>query len=97
MAARALSRDDLAFGRAVLLATDTLDMGAEGAFWLRDIDQKEWRFFLVTSLFERLGPTKLYLRLNEFFEKRLSSNEAQDFMYGLPARRNGWFQICAST
>lgn len=79
MATSALSRDDIALGRAVLLATDALGMRAEGAFWLHDTDDDVWRFFLVTSLFNRLGARKTFMRLNEVLAKKLSEREAGDF------------------
>src|SRR5258707_8981441 len=81
MAAETLSRDDVALGRAVLLATDTLGMAAEGAFWLYDRRDKEWSYFLVTSLFDRIGPREMYLRLNEALAKTLSEREARAFTF----------------
>ena len=79
MAARMLSRDELAFGRAVLLATDSLGMSAEGAFWIYDDTEDTWHFFLVTSLFNRIGPKEIFLRLNKALEKKLSEHEIYDF------------------
>lgn len=79
MAAQTLSRDAVAFGRAVLLATDALDMAVEGAFWMYDPEDDQWRFFLVTSLVDRMGPREIYQRLNEAFAKKLSESEARDF------------------
>lgn len=78
MASRILSQHEIDFGRAVLLATDTLDMRAEGAFWLYDKKDDEWRYFLVTSLFERIDPRDVYVCLNNAFSKILSSEEADD-------------------
>lgn len=79
MATKTLSADELALGRAVLLATDSLGMSAEGAFWLYDGRDDEWRYFLVTSLFSRLDPREIYLCLNEALMKKLSENEIQNF------------------
>ena len=78
MAAKLLSSDEIALGRAVLLATDTLAMNAEGALWLYDKQDDEWRFFLVTSLFERIDPREVYVCLNEALAKILSEKEADD-------------------
>lgn len=78
MAAKVLSSDEIALGRAVLLATDTLSMNAEGALWLYDKTDDEWRFFLVTSLFERIGPREVYICLNEALATILSEKEAND-------------------
>jgi hypothetical protein len=81
VAAKALSHDEVAFGRAVLLATDAAGMSAEGAFWLFDRGDGVWHYFLVTSLFTRVGPREIYLRLNELFAKRLSEREAAGFNF----------------
>lgn len=81
MAARTLSQDELAFGRAVLLATDALGMSAEGAFWLRYTRSREWHYFLVTSLLDSVGPRGIYLRLNEALAKKLSERETRTFMF----------------
>ena len=77
MAHAALSADDLATGRAVLLATDALGMEAEGAFWLVDDEDGERRFFLVTSLIDRIGPRTIYLRLQEALAAMLSEGEVR--------------------
>lgn len=79
MAKEALSDNTVAFGRAVLLATDALDMSAEGAFWLFDRGDKEWRYFLITSLFGRIDPREVYLALNDALAKILSEPETEDF------------------
>ena len=79
MATRLLSRDDLTFGRAILLATDALGMSAEGAFWLFDHAEETWRFFLITSLFNRVGPRETYLRLDRALQEILSEHEIEDF------------------
>ena len=78
MAAKAISQDEIVLGRAVLLATDALDMNAEGAFWLYDKQDDEWRFFLVTSMFERIDPREVYVCLNEALAQKLSEKEAID-------------------
>jgi hypothetical protein len=79
MAAQALPRDNIAFGRAVLLATDALGMSAEGAFWIHDPKDDQWRYFLVTSLFDKLGPREMFLRLNDALTRMLSEREMQEF------------------
>ena len=79
MATQALSRDDIAFGRAILLATDSLGLSAEGALWLHDSRERGWQFFLVTSLFDRIGPREMYLRLNKALAMTLSEGETRDF------------------
>ncbi len=79
MVAQALSRDDIAFGRAVLLATDALGMSAEGAFWIYDPKDDQWRFFLVTSLMDKLGAREIYLKLNDALIRMLSDREMQQF------------------
>lgn len=81
MAHKALSRDEIAFGRAVLLATDSFAMSAEGAFWLYDSDADKWRYILVTSLFRRLGPRKTFLRLNRALQEKLSESEITEFEF----------------
>jgi len=79
MATHPLSSDDIAFGRAVLLATDALGMSAEGAFWIYDTRDRKWDFFLVTSLFKTLGSREIYLRLNKALERQLSARETRKF------------------
>ncbi len=79
MAKRLLSNNEIAFGRAILLATDSLDMSTEGAFWLYDEEDDEWRYFLVTSLFGRIDPREIYACLNEALAKKLSEHETEDF------------------
>ncbi|HUK06696.1 MAG TPA: hypothetical protein VLX09_02410 [Stellaceae bacterium] len=81
MAVKALRRDQIAFGRAVLLATDSVGMAAEGALWLYDRKDDTWRYFLVTSLLGRIGGREIYLRLNEALTKKLSEHETIDFMF----------------
>src|SRR5262245_6903436 len=83
MAEATLSRDDIALGRAVLLATDSLGLSAEGAFWLYDKEDSQWRYFLVTSLLQQIGARELFLRINDAIEKKLSENEAKGFSYFL--------------
>lgn len=77
MAHVALSAEDIATGRAVLLATDALAMEAEGAFWLVDKKDGERRFFLVTSLIDRIGPRTIYLRLEKALGAILSEGETK--------------------
>ena len=89
MADRSLSSDDVAFGRAILLATDALGMQAEGAFWLYDGNDKKWEYFLITSLFNTIGPHEIYMRLNRALEKKLSERETKNFhiFTGAPTER----------
>ena len=54
-------------------------MCAEGAFWLYDTADGEWRYFLITSLFNVLGSREIYLRLNKALEKKLSERETRRF------------------
>lgn len=81
MAARALSRDELAFGRAVLLATDSVGLSPEGAFWLWDSEKRRWDYFLVTSMFNRIGAREMYLRLHDVLREKLSDVEAREFTF----------------
>ena len=81
MVAKSLSRNKIAFGRAALLATDSVGMSAEGAFWLYDDKEKVWRFFFVTSLFDKIGPREIYLRLNRSLSRKLSAREAKNFAF----------------
>lgn len=62
-------------------------MSAEGAFWLFDGRAQAWRFFLVTSLFDQIGPRAIYLRLNEALKKKLSETETKSFMVYLGSPR----------
>lgn len=89
MVAQTLSADDLALGRAVLLATDSLGMSAEGAFWLYDDQDRAWNYFLVTSLNDKIGPHGLYVRLNDTLGKKLSEHEMSNFMIYLASPRAG--------
>src|SRR6185437_3650988 len=86
MASKTISGDELAFGRAVLLATDALGMSAEGAFWLRGKDGR-WSYFLVTSRFNRIGAREMCLRLNWALAKILSNREIQDLTFCIAAPR----------
>jgi hypothetical protein len=81
LAAKDLSQNDVAFGRAFLLATDALGMSAEGAFWLYDPRDKEWRYFLISSLFESMGSRGLYSRLQQALAKTLSEKESVAFPF----------------
>lgn len=81
MAAKSLSNDDLALGRAVLLATDSLGMSVEGAFWLYEDEEDNWNYFLITSLFNRMGPRSIYLKLNKALSEVLSEREIDSFTF----------------
>lgn len=81
MAARTLSRDRLAFGRAVLLATDSVGLSPEGAFWLENPDEKKWDYFLVTSIFGRVGPRQTFLKLTKTLKEKLSEHEIEEFTF----------------
>jgi hypothetical protein len=75
MAARTLQNSEIALGRAVLLATDALNMGCEGAFWMMDDGDDDWRFFLVTSLLDTMGPRRIYLKMDSVLGKIISEGE----------------------
>jgi len=77
MAKKALSKDDIALGRAVLLVTDSMGMAVEGAFWIRH--ENEWLYFLSTSLFGHVDTHSIYLWLSEALKRKLSEREAIDF------------------
>ena len=101
MAKAALREVDIAFGRAVLLATDALGMSAEGAFWTRFQDEDRWRFFLITSLFDSMGPREIYLRLNMALAKKLSERETREFGLFMASPREAFLKdfpgsICTS-
>lgn len=81
MASKTLSRNDLAFGRAVLLATDSLGMSVEGAFWLHDDEDRCWRYFLVTSLFDKIQPRTMFQKLNKILTEKLSESETREFSF----------------
>lgn len=78
MAVKALSGNDLALGRAVLLATDSLGMSVEGAFWLYDDEDKQWRYFLITSLFHKIKPRTMFQKLDRIIQEKLSKHEARE-------------------
>jgi hypothetical protein len=77
MAKRSISQDELALGRVILLATDSIGMGCEGALWLYD-QEDGWRFYLVTSLLDTLGPREIYLLLEDVLAKKVSRAECED-------------------
>ena len=101
MASQGLPENDLAFGRAVLLATDAVGMSAEGAIWIKLRDEGRWRFFLITSLFDSMGPREIYLRLNMALAKKLSERETREFGLFMASPREAFLQdfpgsICTS-
>jgi hypothetical protein len=79
MATHTIQNNELGLGRAILLATDTVGMSCEGAFWLFDPAEEKWLYFLVTSFVEYMGPRKVYLALNDALERKLSPKEMEDF------------------
>ena len=87
MVPKRISQNDLGFGRAVLLATDTLGMSVEGAFWLYDSEAKDWQFYLVTSLLDRIGPRKIYMRLDKALQQKLSEHEIESFSFFIASPR----------
>lgn len=100
MAFKNLSGDDVAFGRAVLLATDALGVSAEGAFWLYDSMDKQWNFYLITSLFDQMGSREIYLHLNATLKKILSEHEINGFTFYLGSPRENIVKAikkCVST
>lgn len=78
MAKRVLQDNEIALGRAILLATDAMDMSAEGAFWLYDKGESVWRFFLVTSMFSKIDPREVYSCLDAALSKILSEHEVRE-------------------
>lgn len=97
MATASLSDNDLAFGRAVLLATDALGMSAEGAIWIRFKDEDRWRFFLITSLFDSMGPREIYLKLNRALVKKLSERETKSFEIFMAGPREAFLRNLRKT
>jgi len=89
MAEKTLSRHALTFGRAVLLATDAAGMKPEGAFWLYDGQDGEWRYFLVSSLPERIGSREIFLKLGQALEQRLSHQELENFSFLIVGPNDG--------
>jgi hypothetical protein len=62
-------------GRRCLAIMDDIGLVPEGVFWLFDDEEQRWRFYVVTSLFDYLGPWKLYFRLNDAMPRRLAPGE----------------------
>jgi hypothetical protein len=89
MAEKALPRHALTFGRAVLLASDAAGMKPEGAFWLHDSQDGEWRYFLVSSLLERIGSREIFLKLGQALEHRLSQQELENFSFLIVSPNDG--------
>lgn len=79
MAAQEIQRDNLELGRQVLLVTDLLGMSVEGAFWYYNSDDGEWDYFLVTSLLARIGPKRIFEKLEDILRKVISEEEIHDF------------------
>jgi hypothetical protein len=77
MATGPISQDELALGRVILLATDSIGMDCEGACWLYD-QEDGWRFYLITSLLASLGPREIYLLLEESLAKKVSRAECSN-------------------
>jgi|TARA_B100000315_G_C14405748_1_gene508616 hypothetical protein len=67
-------------------------MSAEGAFWLYDNEEDKWRYFLITSLFNRVGPRETYLRLNKALREKLSEHEIQEFSFYIADPNDGLVQ-----
>lgn len=69
MAGIDLSEELIEAGAALLATTDSLDMQAQGAMWVRDRALGDWRYYLVTSLVDTIGRRKAYKLLIDAFEK----------------------------
>ena len=87
MAAETLPPNALDLGKTVLLTTDSLGMAVEGAFWLYTAKDEEWRYFLVTSLVDRIGSREIYLRLNEVLAKKFPEAELFTFFICSPSEK----------
>jgi len=87
MAQDKIETDKLVLGRLILLATDSVGMACEGAFWLFHPEDRQWRFYIITSLLETVGPRVIYLFLNNILEKKLSAEETNeiDLYIGSPS------------
>jgi hypothetical protein len=79
MAKEAILPNNLGLGRVVLLATDSVGMACEGAFWIYDNEEAQWQFYLVTSMIDAMGPRQIYLLLDKALSKRLSEEEVENF------------------
>jgi len=53
-------------------------MGCDGAFWLYDENDDEWKFHLVTPLIESMGSREIYLQLDKALARILSEPEFDD-------------------
>ena len=59
MVEKALSERVIAASMAFLSQIDALGMNPLGAMWVRDHLLEDWRFCLVTSLIDTIGPAKV--------------------------------------
>lgn len=59
--------DELA--QRIVEAADLVELRPEGALWLYEAEEKEWRFYLVTSLLEEKGPLWVYRKMLQAFSK----------------------------
>ncbi|MGH6728174.1 MAG: hypothetical protein ACREB8_16770 [Pseudolabrys sp.] len=69
MVRRNLSEELKKAGHQLLLATDALDMQAQGAMWVYSQALQDWRYYLVTSLVDSIGRRKTYRLLLNVFER----------------------------
>ena len=51
-----LSQELIEAGRQLLLATDGLNLQAQGAMWVYSHELGDWRYYLVTSLARIIQP-----------------------------------------
>lgn len=68
MAREHLSEELKEAGLALLLATDSLGLSAQGAMWVYSPLLQDWRYYLVTSLVDTAGRRKTYQLLIKAFE-----------------------------
>jgi hypothetical protein len=96
MAKATIPSSDLGLGRVVLLATDSVGMACEGAFWIFDKREVQWNFFLVTSLNDAMGAREVYLHLDSALTKRLSEKELDVFPIYITNPRDRLVKLIAS-
>jgi hypothetical protein len=95
-----LSEELIEAGRQLLLATDGLNLQAQGAMWIYSHELGDWRYYLVTSLVDTVGRRETYKYLIRIFDaaepKGLFPKEltVQDIHLGSPA--DEYFQRISS-
>lgn len=96
MAGIDLSKELIDAGADLLAITDSLDMQAQGAMWVRDHALGDWRYYLVTSLVDTIGRRKTYKLLIDAFEKVSlpKSMTVEDVHLGAPS--DTFFRLISS-